>query len=286
MNEDSRYLLSLVEKNVPIYTANPKVKAIAVVGSVARGHSDAHSDIDMTVYYESMPTEAEVVEAREKTGAVFGDWYWNEPNDSGFGEYSFIKGVKVDIGHVTVPFHEAYMAEVLEKHETDMYKQKLMSGMVDAYPVYGHDLINKWKANAAAYPEPLALKMVKEYLRFAPPWILSQMVGERGDVLFLHELLLKGEKNVLGVMLGLNRLYHPVDYKRMDWFIGKMKIAPPDLSNRLKMILQSEAQTAAAEMKKLAEETFALVAEHMPEVDTTDARKLFTLPYMGWSRES
>ncbi len=284
MNEDSKYLLSVIQKTVPIYAANPKVKAFAVVGSVARGHSDAHSDIDSTMYYETMPTEEEIVAAREQTGATFGDWYWKEPEEAGFGEYYFLDGVKIDIGHVTIPFHENFLADVLERHETDIYKQKALSGMVDALPIYGHEYVEKWIAMARQYPEPLAEKMVKEYLRFTPSWILSKMVAERDDLLFLYELLVNNEKNIMGVMFGLNRMYHTADFKRMEWLISKMKIAPDNLAKRLKAVLRNEPQVAVEELTALEAETLALVEEHMPEFDTSTARTRFNLPYMGWTR--
>jgi hypothetical protein len=285
MNEDSRYLLSVIQKTVPVYAANPKVKAFAVVGSVARGHSDAHSDIDSTLYYETLPTEEEIVTAREKTGARFGDWYWKDPEEAGFGEYYFLHGVKIDIGHVPIAYHENFMADVLERHETDIYKQKALSGMMDALPIYGHELVEKWMAQARQYPEPLAAKMVKEYLRFSPPWVLSKMIAERDDLLFLYELLVNGEKNIMGAMFGLNRMYHTADFKRMDWLISRMKITPPDLSKRLKGVLRAEPQSAVQQLSAIQEETLALVEEHMPEVDTSAARKRFELPYMGWKRQ-
>jgi predicted nucleotidyltransferase len=285
MNDDSRYLLSVIQKTVPVYAANPKVKAFAVVGSVARGHSDAHSDIDSTLYYETAPTEEEIVAAREKVGATFGDWYWRDQGEAGFGEYYFLDGVKIDIGHVTVAYHEEFMGDVLERHETDIYKQKALSGMVDALPIYGDAYVEKWIAMAKQYPEPLAPKMVKEYLRFTPPWILSKMVAERDDLLFLYELLVNGEKNIMGVMFGLNRMYHTADFKRMEWLISKMKLTPPDLAKRLKAVLRDEPQAAVRELSTLQAETLALVEAHMPKVDTSTARKRFGLPYMGWHKK-
>jgi predicted nucleotidyltransferase/septum formation topological specificity factor MinE len=285
MNDDSRYLLALVEKTVPIYAANPKMRAQAVVGSVARGQSDQHSDIDMTVYYETLPTEAEVVAAREQISGVFGDWYWQDPDEAGFGEYYFLKGVKVDVGHVTIAYHENFMADVLERYETDIYKQKALSGMCDALPLYGHEQVQKWIDRAAAYPPELAPKMVQEYLRFTPPWILSKMVAERGDLLWLYQLLVKAEENLMGVMFGLNHMYHTADFKRLDWVISKMHTTPPDFANRLKVVLRSEPQAAVQQLVKLQEETLALVEQHMPEVDTTRVRQRFSLPYMGWTRQ-
>ncbi|WP_290886279.1 hypothetical protein [Fischerella sp.] len=40
MNDASKQLLALAQKNAATYLANPKVKAIGVGGSVARGQAD------------------------------------------------------------------------------------------------------------------------------------------------------------------------------------------------------------------------------------------------------
>ncbi len=56
-----------------------------------------------------------------------------------------------------------------------------------------------------------------------------------------------------------------------------MAIAPPNLSSRLKGIFQEEPDIAVNHLGELIEETFALVEKHMPEVDTTNAKKRYTL---------
>lgn len=52
MNEASEQRQALAKKIAIAYITNPKVKAIRVAGSVARGQADAYSDIDISIYYE------------------------------------------------------------------------------------------------------------------------------------------------------------------------------------------------------------------------------------------
>jgi predicted nucleotidyltransferase len=52
MKEASEQRLALARRNAAAYLAIPKVKAIGIAGSVARGEADEYSDIDMSIYYE------------------------------------------------------------------------------------------------------------------------------------------------------------------------------------------------------------------------------------------
>ncbi len=77
MNDASKQLLTLAQKNAATFLTNPKVKAIGVAGSVARGQADAYSDIDMSIYYEKLPSEEELKAAYEHI--VFSRFFEKNP---------------------------------------------------------------------------------------------------------------------------------------------------------------------------------------------------------------
>src|SRR5437588_10024159 len=56
MNEASAWRFALAQKLAPYYCSNPKVAAMAVEGSVARGYADGSSDIDLVVFWTNPPT--------------------------------------------------------------------------------------------------------------------------------------------------------------------------------------------------------------------------------------
>lgn len=56
MNEATEKRLALARRNAIAYLATSKVKAIGVAGSVARGQANAYSDVDMSIYYDELPT--------------------------------------------------------------------------------------------------------------------------------------------------------------------------------------------------------------------------------------
>ena len=59
MNEASAGRFALAQQLAPHYSASPKVAAVAVAGSVARGDADRFSDIDLAVFWVAAPTEQE-----------------------------------------------------------------------------------------------------------------------------------------------------------------------------------------------------------------------------------
>lgn len=76
MIEDNIFLRH-AKRNVKAYTANPKVKAAMVTGSVAEGLCDEYSDIDMSIYYSDLPTDEELQIARQHASRFrtsLGNW--------------------------------------------------------------------------------------------------------------------------------------------------------------------------------------------------------------------
>lgn len=280
MNDASQKLLALAQKNAAIYLANPKVRAIGVSGSVARGQADAYSDIDMSIYYKELPSAEELKVAYEQNQ---GSDYRIHDSDRKVGyvvDQYFVQGVKCDVGHITIECFERDMDMVLEQCDPDNPLLNVMAGILDMEPLHGAKLIEQWKAKIANYPDKLAQGMVKKHLHFRGVWFVNNYGLKRDDVLFFTDELLQAVKNIIGVLLGLNRFYHPVNsvpFKGMDKFINKMAIAPNNLSFRLKQIFREEPQTAVKNLGELIEETFALVEKHMPEVDTTEAWKHYKL---------
>src|SRR5215471_7740689 len=59
MNEESRWRYTLAQQIAPHYSANPKVAAVAVAGSVARVYADRSSDLDLAVFWSEPPTAKE-----------------------------------------------------------------------------------------------------------------------------------------------------------------------------------------------------------------------------------
>src|SRR5579862_8391674 len=128
MTRESEYLLALGREVLGAYARLPGVACAAITGSSAEGLSDRHSDLDTTVYYDSMPAEAEIRAVRERVGG--GPLTWSMGNHAG-GEFieSFrVRGVECQIGHTTVAQWEKDMGRILAGEEPGSPLHKAMSG--------------------------------------------------------------------------------------------------------------------------------------------------------------
>src|SRR5947209_2177409 len=79
MNAASQWRLALAQHVAGAYAANPNVAAVIIGGSVARGHSDRYSDIEVGVFWRQPPTDEERRSAAEATGGEVHRLYPYDP---------------------------------------------------------------------------------------------------------------------------------------------------------------------------------------------------------------
>jgi predicted nucleotidyltransferase len=284
MNEASQYLLSIAKQNVKAYITNPKVQAAMVTGSVAEGLSDHYSDIDMSIYYDELPSQEELEIARLQNQGSERIWILGDTNEGVFGEAYFVNGVECQIGHTTIAIWEKDMATVLEQLDVTSWVQKALSGILICIPLHGEELIQKWKTEAANYPDALARAMVEKHLRFFSIWsVPADYFITRDATLFKYQMLVEAVQNILGVLAGLNRLYYSTfQFKRMGKFIEQMNIAPKNLSTRLDNLFHTQSPTTANQLKELVQEIVNLVELHMPQIGTSQVRNKLGKCKQAW----
>ena len=155
--------------------------------------------------------------------------------------------------------------------------------MRSALPLVNPPLITRWQRQAAAYPHALAVAMVRTHLRFRSAWE-QERLAERHDMLVLYDSLCSAQKQLLLVLLGLNRLYYP-GWRWLDRLMDEMQVTPPNLSPRLKQlfaIVSIDPLAAVYQLHDLIEETFGLVDTHLGEVDTHAACERFREERRAW----
>lgn len=275
MNDATTKRLALAERIAPAYAANPKVRAVLLAGSVARGTADQFSDIEIDVFWAEPPSEDELQAAVERAGATL---LYRASDENEWADGFFIEGIKVDTSQFLVATIERWLDDVVDRADAEVEKQLLIAAVQHGQPLHGADLAERWRRHAAAYPDALVRAMVAQHLVFRPRALL-EMFAARDDLLILYKGLVQTEDWIMSVLLGLNRLYiaHPA-HKWLDWQIAQMQIAPPDLARRLRQILRDEPRAAVREIHMLVEEVFALVEQHLPDFDTSEARAEFGQP--------
>lgn len=280
MNDASGYLLKLAQRVAEPYRQLPQLHAMIVTGSVADGNADVYSDLDLIAYYDALPSDDELAAARQRNKAENFVWFVHAREEGTVADMYDVQGVQCQLMHNTIAAWEQQMCLIFEQHEVATPLHKAMSGVQKSIPLHGAELIAQWKAQIARYPEPLARAMVEHHLQFFPLWGLQAYLDTRDALLWRYQMLLEAAQNILGVLAGLNRRYYTTfQFKRTRHFTAELAIAPVNLADRLEYLFQADPGLAAAELERLVQEVAELVERHMPEVDTSGARRR-----IGWRR--
>ena len=274
MNDEIARRVALAERVAPAYAANPKVAAVLLAGSVARGTADRFSDIEIDVFWHAPPTEHDRMEPIARGGWAL---LYQHVDEYEWADGFYIGGVKVDTSQFLIATLDRWLDDVVERADLEVEKQIRITAIQHGRPLYGAELIDRWRARVASYPDALARAMLAEHLAFRPRELL-EMLAARDNTLLLHRDLVDAAQRIMDVLTALNRLYLPHPYhKWLDWEVEQMRIAPPDLAARLRRLLRAEPRAAVDQLHQLIEEIFALVEQHVLDFDTGPARAEFEL---------
>ncbi|GAB4191598.1 MAG: hypothetical protein OHK0022_05420 [Roseiflexaceae bacterium] len=269
----TRYLTALAQRVTAPYMELPHTRAVLLTGSVSENVTDHFSDLDISVYYDELPSEEQLAAIRAGHGAPDRLWLLGDRADGGVIEAYLVEGVECQIVHTTVSAWEASIATVLERLEVESPLQKAMDGTLHGIALHGEPLIAGWQARLAAYPDALAEAMVRHYLRFFPLWYIRDRFLVRDALLWRCQAMAETGQHILGVLAGLNRQYFSTfQFKRMRRFIDQMSIRPPNLAERIELLLSPDVETAITTLEELVAEVATLVEQHMPQVDTAAVR--------------
>jgi len=192
-----------------------------------------------------------------------------ERTEHACGEEFELDGVRTEVPFITVSRVDWQLDQLLEElEEIDSPNQKDLLGLLEGLPLYGEDLVERWRARVRAYPEPLQRAMIERYWDFFPLWYYREAMAVRDAELWRLDMVLEAAFNLLGVLAGLNRLYFTrFQLKHTREFVAQMALAPPDLVERLESLFRAEPEPAAAQLEELIEETRALVAREFSDLE-------------------
>src|SRR5664279_1923964 len=111
--EASLYLISLARQLAQVYTTLPTIRAILLTGSASEGVSDFYSDLDIILYYDTLPSEADLARAAEHNQGVNPAPIAPRQDDQ-YAEHYVVNGVECQFGHATVAAWEKDIASVLD----------------------------------------------------------------------------------------------------------------------------------------------------------------------------
>jgi predicted nucleotidyltransferase len=283
MEGATEHLRTLARGIVDVTLERVPARGALLVGSAARGDADYYSDLDLILYVDQLPAEQVLAGIRAAVGGL--NPVAKEATEHACGVEFELDGVRTEITFITVARVEMRLEQLLDRlEEIDTPVQKALLGVLEGLPLHGEELIERWQSRLRTFPEPLRRAMVERYWRFFPLWHYADAMAARDAELWRLDMLLEAAFNLLGVLAGLNRLYFSrFQLKWMRALIDQMEIAPPYLADRLESLFRLEPVPAGEELARLVEETRALVAAELPDLELalpfpTEARQ------QPWSR--
>ncbi len=274
MTEASIRRLELGSRIAAACSKHPLVKAVAAYGSAAYGTADDLSDLDLKIYWDA-PRPGTVQELSvpgallNSEDAIFG------PTPQRLDVFE-VEGLAVSLLHVTLAELEAMVTNVVERCDTDGPTQVTLWMLAREYPLFGPEHVRRWQEQIARYPERLAERMVQEHLTFYPRRVLTELASASVDLVTQLHVFCRMSENIVGVLLGLNRMYGScLNLKLLNTFIAGMDIVPAGLRPAIDGFPGRDGTPSLLRIAAMIDEVYDLVAAHLPTIDASASRRHF-----------
>ena len=278
-NDVSRAGLKLAREIARAYSGEPRVRAVMVGGSVSRGCADEYSDLEVGVFWAVPPSDVDRKDAVARMGGETEIWSFGGLRDGKATENIGLSGYTIGSKHyggtaMVSPMHTAvetadrWIEALIDDLDTAPRNYELASAIHYGVPLYGHDLVGRWKRKVASFPDRLAVKLVQQNM-WLGHWFRPDAYAGRADHLVLAEHLVQMQQHIVNVLAALNRTYVPsTEHKWVDWLLDRLPIKPTDCAARLKQTFAGgDLGQAARELVEMGLEVIDLVELHLPEVD-------------------
>ena len=267
MHGASEHLHQLAKHIVDAAGERVELRAALLVGSAGRGDADFYSDLDLILYVDELPSDETLDAIRDAVGGS--NPVRRERTEHACGEEFDLDGVRTEVPFITVARVDWHLDRLLDDLEDiDSPNMKAFAGLLEGLPLYGEDVLERWRSRLRAYPVRLQRATIERYWEFFPLWYYREAMAVRDAELWRLDMLLEAAFNLLGVLAGLNRLYFTrFQLKHTREFVARMALAPRDLVERLESLLQVEPHAAASELERLIDETRTLVMSEFPDLE-------------------
>lgn len=257
--------------------------AALVAGSVAEGLSDEWSDIDLILFYDSLPAAAQLAEARDGLGGINPVPLGGSVDAGAYLEQFWLDGVACQLVHQTQAAWQAQAATVTEALDVDTPVQKAFIGLHEGIVLHGHDVVADLRS-AAVYPDALAVAMVERHQGVFPLWRVSGSIAARDCALWVHAEAVTGVQHLLAILAGVNRVwFSSFQLKRVHRLETMFEHSPDRLADRIDELLVMAPTDMAAALRQLVVEVVDIVERVMPAADSSRLRGTLGPPVAPWA---
>jgi predicted nucleotidyltransferase len=266
MNHHARWRLDFARMLNRKLDLAPGLKAVMVIGSVARGYSDAYSDLEIMLVWDQLPS----IERQEAIAEVLQAQHRYPAFDPGYQSAFRIQGLPVDLWYTTAAQEEAMIRPVLIDYSLDLVANNRLDTLRSCIPLRGTDLVQRWKTISREYPEELTIRFLQTYL---PHFHLRQLhlAAQRNNLTSCYQLLSSIQCSLFLLLLALNKAYFPT-FKWIYPTLAVLPVSPAQIVERLQHMFHQPPVEAAAHLREVLAETVAIVEARYPQIDTAYAR--------------
>jgi hypothetical protein len=254
-------LRELADRVFEVFERHTGPDAALLGGSAVTGDADEHSDLDLLLYYETLPGDEAIAAARAELGGT-GLKAIAPRSEAGIVEQFDVDGVPCQVGHLAIAEVEADIERLAVELDPDPFLLKAAGGLHEGLALHGADAIGRWRVQSA-FGDELQQAIVDRHWKIFPLWRLQEHIAARDALIWRQQILVEAAFDLLAVLSAANRVwFSSFQFKRTRRHVARLHSAPPDLADRLESLFSLDGPAAAAELERLTEETREILTTH------------------------
>jgi len=238
------------------------VKAIIIAGSVSRGYADEYSDVEIPVFWGTLPDDS----TRHAIVAAINGEFLHGYDGPAREDQLLIGGVQVDLWHISVAHEEEILDAVLHKHQFDLGTLNALDTIRSCIPIFGDEIVQIWKLRAQEYPIELAKRVIDKHLSSFSMGELFISAQRKNPTAFYAQLT-HLQQEVFLILLALNQMYFPT-FKWLYPTLESMQFKPENISYRFRQAFEVSHEEALTDTKLILEEILHRVERSFPQIET------------------
>jgi hypothetical protein len=267
LNFHAQWRLDFAKHLIKPFRTYNGIQAIVVAGSVARGFADKYSDLEIPIFWDTLPDD--FLRHRIVTDLKAKFLYdYDGPSQE---DQLLINDLQVDLWHNTVGEEEAVLKAVLQDYSTSLSDSNFIDTIRSCIPLYGQELIQAWKSQAEQYPDELVIRNIREQLVALDPTQLSILAYRYNPTIYYAQVSKLQQKMFL-ILLALNRAYFPT-FKWMYLVLEAMRVKPREVEQRFRRVYHLPQEEVITETTQLLKEIVALVEQYFPHLEMSPIRQ-------------